>query len=223
MRAETLEPTRFTQPTATPRSTPRPTQTTAPTATATATTPEETAIPEPTATPEPTPTLTPVPVFAFVTGSASAKLTASDSAQGKKFGTSVAIDADTIIAGVPADFSKGTNAGAAVVFTRAGGVWTEQAKLVGDDTGVADLFGQVVVLSGDTAVIGAPGDTPVGTDSGSAYVFVRNGTLWTQQAKLTASDAGMADQFGLSAAISGNTIIIGAPTDEPAGVNSGSA
>ncbi|MCH8987788.1 MAG: hypothetical protein IIA92_03175 [Chloroflexi bacterium] len=216
----TPEPTATPQPTATPEptATPQPTATPAPTAT-----PQPTATPEPTATPQPTPTPTPVPVYAFVTGSASTKLAASDSALGKKFGTYVAIDGETIIAGVPADFSNGTDAGAAVVFTRADGVWTEQAKLVGDDTGPGDLLGQVVGLSGDTAVLGAVGDTPVGTDSGSAYVFVRSEGVWTQQAKLTAGDAGPGDQFGWSAAISGDTVIIGAPTDTPTGTNSGAA
>ena len=94
---------------------------------------------------------------------------------------------------------------------------------MGDDTGVADLLGQVVGLSSDTVVLGAPGDTPAGTDSGSAYVFVRSEGFWTQQAKLTASDAGLGDQFGRSAAISGDSIIIGAPTDTPTGADSGSA
>ncbi|NQW24433.1 MAG: hypothetical protein HQ475_13430 [SAR202 cluster bacterium] len=210
--AATPEPTQVPEATATPIPTPEPTAV-----------PEPTVTPEPTATPEPTPTPTPVPVYEFVNGSASTKLVASDSAQGKKFGTSVAIDSDTIIAGANADFSKGTDSGAAVVFTRVDGAWAEQAKLVGDDTGVGDLLGQVVALSGDTAVLGAVGDTPVGTNSGSAYVFVRSDGVWTQQAKLTASDAGAGDQFGWSAAISGDTIIIGAPTDSPAGTDSGSA
>ena len=160
---------------------------------------------------------------AFVTGSASVKLAANNSAQGKKFGTYVAIEAGTVIAGAPTDFSKGTNSGAAVVFTKADGIWTEQAKLVGDDTGAEDLLGQAVALSGETAVLGAPGDTPIGTGSGSAYVFVRSEGVWTQQAKLTASDAAMGDQFSQSAAISGDTIITGAPMDDSLGGNSGSA
>jgi hypothetical protein len=159
---------------------------------------------------------------AFVIGSVSMKLEASDSAQGKKFGTYVAIDGTTIIAGSPADFSKGTNSGAALVFTKADGVWTEQAKSAGADTGI-DLLGQVVAVSNDTVVLGATGDTPVDTGSGSAYVFARSGGVWTQQAKLIASDAGLGDQFGLSVAISGDTIIVGAPTDAPLGINSGSA
>ena len=222
---QTLEPTRVLEPTATPKPTPKPTlrPTATPAAPASTETVTATVAPDPTAAPEPTPTPTPVPVSSFVIGSTSAKLEASDSAQGKKFGTYVAIDGGTIIAGVPADFSKGTDSGAAVVFTKADGVWTQQAKLVGDDTGVDDLLGQVVSLSGDTAVLGAPGDTPVGTGSGSAYVFVRSEGIWTQQAKLTANDAGPGDQFGWSAAISGDTIIIGAPSDTPMGTDSGSA
>ena len=103
---QTLEPTRVLEPTATPKPTPKPTAA-----------PEPTAAAEPTATPEPTPTPTPVPVSSFVVGSASAKLAASDSAQDKKFGTYVAIDGDTIIAGSSADFSKGTDSGAAVVYS----------------------------------------------------------------------------------------------------------
>ena len=212
----TLEPT-----TAAPEGTETP-PTSRPAATPTAT-PAATAAPNATDTPEPTPVPTPVPAPAFVTGSTSVKLTASDSAQGKKFGTYVAIDGDTIIAGAPANFSKGTDSGAAVVFTKANGVWTEQTKLIGGDTGVDDLFGQVVGLSGDTAVLGAPGDTPVGTGSGSAYVFIRAGGAWIAEGKLTANDAASGDQFGWSAAISGDTIIVGAPKDTPAGIDSGSA
>jgi hypothetical protein len=222
---ETINTTRVPQTTVVPR--PRPTPTPNPTTVtpqATATTPEPTAeVPEATVEPEPTPAPTPAPVSAFVTGSASVKLAANNSAQGKKFGTYVAIEAGTVIAGAPTDFSKGTNSGAAVVFTKADGIWTEQAKLVGDDTGAEDLLGQAVALSGETAVLGAPGDTPIGTGSGSAYVFVRSEGVWTQQAKLTASDAAMGDQFGQSAAISGDTIIISAPMDDSLGGNSGSA
>ena len=171
----------------------------------------------------PTATPTSVPVYTFVAGSASIKLSSSDSSSGKLFGTDVAIDGDTVVASVHADFDKGTNAGAAVVFTRADGAWTEQAKLIGDDTGPGDLLGQSVGLSGDTVVLGAAGDTPMGTDSGAAYVFVRSDGVWTQQAKLTANDGGTSDKFGTSVAISGDSIIIGAPSDTPNGTDSGSA
>ena len=163
-----------------------------------------------------------MPVYAFVAGSASIKLAPSDSSPGKLFGTDVAIDGDTIVASVHADFDRGTNAGATVVFTRADGTWTQQSKLIGNDTGPGDLLGRSVGLSGDTAVLGAVGGTTMGTDSGAAYVFVRSDGVWTQQAKLTASDGGAGDKFGSSVAISGDSIIIGAPSDTPNGTNSGS-
>ena len=220
------EPTPVQEATATPRPTPRPTSTPRPTATPEPTAtiePTATPEPEPTATPPPMPTATPAPVYGFVTGSASTKLSASDSAQGKKLGNSVAIYGDTVIVGTHADFAKGTDSGAAVVFARTDGVWTEQAKLIGEDTSNGDLLGQAVAISGDTVVLGAIGDTPVGTDSGAAYAFARSEGVWTQQAKLIADDAGPGDKFGSSVAVSGDSIVIGTPSETPTGTDSGTA
>ena len=100
----------------------------------------------------------------------------------------MAINANTVIASAHADFDRGTNAGAAVVFTRSGSTWTQQAKLIGTNTGSGDQLGKSVGISGDTVVLGASGATPAGTDSGSAYVFVRSDGNWIQQAKLVADD-----------------------------------
>ncbi len=69
----------------------------------------------------------------------------------------------------------GTDSGSAYVFTRTGGVWSQQAKLTASDLAYADYFGVSVAVSGDTAVIGAYGDDDGGSDSGSAYVFTRTG------------------------------------------------
>ena len=66
---------------------------------------------------------------------------------------------------------------------------TEQAKLTASDAAAGDRFGISVAVSGETAVIGSPGDDDAASASGSAYVFVRSGGTWSQQAKLTASDA----------------------------------
>ncbi|MHC4789514.1 MAG: FG-GAP repeat protein, partial [Planctomycetota bacterium] len=96
------------------------------------------------------------------------------------------------------------DAGAAYPVTIDPTVVNEDAKLTASDAAAYDLFGSVA-LSGDTAVVGAPGDDHAsGTDAGSAYVFVRNGATWSEQAKLTASDAAADDRFGSSVAISGN-------------------
>ncbi len=102
------------------------------------------------------------------------------------------------------------NSGSAYVFTRSGGVWSQQAKLTASDPAAFDEFGYSVAVSGDTAVIGAYGDDDGGSDSGSAYVFTRTGGVWSQQAKLTASDAAASDWFGWSVAVSGDTAVIGA-------------
>ncbi|MFL5330019.1 MAG: beta strand repeat-containing protein [Gemmataceae bacterium] len=120
------------------------------------------------------------------------------------------------------------NQGAAYVFTRAGNVWTQQQRLVANDGSSADNFGISVALSsdGNTAIIGAWMDTVSMANQGSAYVFTRSGTLWTQQQRLTASDAGAQDYFGLSVGVSGdgNTAIVGAYADDiGANVDQGSA
>ena len=144
-----------------------------------------------------------------------AKLTASDGAAFDRFGRAVAIDGDTAVVGASWD-------GSAYVFVRSGATWAEQAKLVASDA-AGDHFGNSVSLSGDTAVVGAPHDDDAGSESGSAYVFVRSGTTWTEEAKLTASDAAAGDWFGFSVSLSGDTAVVGAWRDDDARTDSGSA
>jgi hypothetical protein len=86
-----------------------------------------------------------------------------------------------------------------------------QQILTASDRAKGDLFGFDVAISGDTALVGAPDDDVNGVDQGSAYVFVRSGTTWIQQAKLTANDGAAGDAFGNAVSISGNTAVIGAP------------
>src|SRR3990170_3477779 len=104
------------------------------------------------------------------------------------------------------------------------GFCSEEFKLAAHDVAKDDYFGYSVAISGDVAIVGSPYDDNVGVDSGSAYVFARNGERWEQQAKLTASDAAIYDNFGYSVAISGDVAIVGSPYDEnDAGYWSGSA
>ena len=152
-----------------------------------------------------------------------AKLTASDAAAGDEFGRSVSISGDTIIVGANSNDSVGPDSGAAYVFTRSGTTWTQQAKLTASDASAGDFFGYSVSISGDTAIVGANLDDDAGSSSGSAYVFVRSGTTWTQQAKLTALDGATNDHFGHGVAISGDTAIVGSYWDDDAGSGSGSA
>jgi hypothetical protein len=154
---------------------------------------------------------------------AEVKITASDAAAYDNFGVSVAISGDTAIVGARYDDDAGDRSGSAYIFVRNGTSWTQQAKLAASDTAAGDEFGLSVAVSGDTAIVGARYDDDAGDRSGSAYIFVRNGTSWTQQAKLTASDAAAGNEFGVSVAISGEVAIVGAWRDDDAGDASGSA
>jgi len=148
-----------------------------------------------------------------------AKLLASDGAASDYFGQSVSISGDTALVGAYGNLNKGS----AYVFIRTGATWTEQAKLTASDGVAIDYFGSSVSLSGDTAVIGAWGDDDKGSGSGSAYVFKRSGSTWSQQAKLTASDGAASDLFGVSVSLSGDTAVIGAYGDDDKGSASGSS
>ncbi len=139
------------------------------------------------------------------------KLTASDGTQDAGFGTSVALSGDTIVVGAPRDDLAHFSPGSAYVFVRSGNVWSQQQKLTASDRAAIDSFGRSVAISGDTVVIGAPQDDDHGIDSGSAYVFVRTGTVWSQQQKLTSSSGQSDDMFGYSVALSGDTALIGSP------------
>jgi len=159
-----------------------------------------------------------------------AKLIASDGAATDFFGTSVAIEGDTIVVGADgADLDVDTvrDSCSVYVYTRSGSSWTEQAKLTASDGASSDWFGFSVAISGDTLVVGALGDdTDNGGDVGSAYVFIRSDADtndWTEQAKLTAIDGSPDEKFGSSVAISGETVVVTAPADAVVGVKSGSA
>ena len=88
--------------------------------------------------------------------------------------------------------------------------WIEEAKLKAFDANEGDDFGWSVSLSGNAAVIGAQGDDDNELNSGSAHVYRHDGTVWIEEAKLTASNAGSAAVFGFSVAINGNIAMIGA-------------
>jgi hypothetical protein len=151
------------------------------------------------------------------------KLTASDGTGANFFGFSVGASGDTAVIGAHGNDALGGDAGAAYVFTRTAGVWTQQQKLTAADAAPVDLFGVSVAVNGDTALVGAALDDDMGADSGSAYVFTRTAGVWTQQAKLTASDGAPGDVFGTSGAVDGDAVIVGAYGDDDNGINSGSA
>ncbi|APR88448.1 Thiamin-phosphate pyrophosphorylase [Minicystis rosea] len=151
------------------------------------------------------------------------KVTAPDGAANDYFGRSISMTGDTVVIGAPLDDDNGSNSGSAYVFVRSGSVWTQQQKLTAPDGTADDSFGESVAISGDTVVVSARLDDDKGSNSGSAYVFVRSSGVWTLQQKLTASDGAANDSFGTSVALSGDTAVIGAYADDTTVVNAGSA
>jgi hypothetical protein len=174
-----------------------------------------------------------------------AYLKASNTDANDRFGT-VAVSGDTVVVGAVGESSNATGvngdqsdnsattSGAAYVFVRSGTTWTQQAYLKASNTGAVDQFGSSVAVSGDTVVVGASGEDSNATGvngnqsddidyngSGAAYVFVRSGTTWSQQAYLKASNTGNYDAFGASVAVSGDTVVVGAYLEDSSarGVN----
>lgn len=129
-----------------------------------------------------------------------------------QFGYGMAFSGNTVVIGAPKSDDMGTDSGSGYVFVRQSqGVWTQQGpKLLPADGRAGQWFGFSVALSGDTAVFTAPFDNDNGTASGAAYVFVRSGNTWVQQAKLKSADNRSGDVFGIAGAISGDRIVVGA-------------
>ncbi len=136
---------------------------------------------------------------------------------GDMFGSSVTAEGDTLLVGSPGAVINGHRLGAVYVFRWQTGNWVLEDTLTASDGNLYDYFGYCVSLSGDTVVVGALCDDDNGESSGSAYVFRFNGSEWTEEAKLTASDGAAQEYFGTAACISENTVVIGKQTDAATG------
>jgi hypothetical protein len=181
-----------------------------------------------------------------VTWSQQAYVKASNASAGDIFGAYVALSADGSIMAVSAEYegsaASGINgnqadnsapeAGAAYVFTRDGITWSQQAYVKASNTGAGDSFGAPVALSADgsmlavgayredSAAIGIGGNQSDNSSpsAGAVYMFIRSGTMWSQQAYVKASNTGAEDSFGSSVALSadGSTLAVGAPGEDSA-------
>jgi hypothetical protein len=164
-----------------------------------------------------------------------ARLTALQADENDFFGTSVVLNGDTLAiaargedgssTGVNGDQSSdgAPNSGAVYVFERSGASWSQTAYLKASNTGADDLFGWGLGLDGDTLAVGARGEDSAATgvggnqsdesahEAGAAYVFVRSAGLWAQQAYLKPSNTRENFVFGCSVAVSGDTVVVGAP------------
>lgn len=129
-------------------------------------------------------------------------------------GISVSLAGGKALIGAYGDDDRGANAGAAYVFRTQNGAWIEEAKFLASDGVAGDVFGTSVSISSDpvmgmVAIAGAWKQPANGPQSGAAYIFRLNGTIWEEEAKLAASDGAAYDRFGRSVSIAGGIAVVG--------------
>jgi len=152
------------------------------------------------------------------------KLLASDGAQSDRLGGAVAISGDTAVLGARFEGELGNNAGAVYVFVRnSTGSWVEQAKLTAGDGSANHLFGTDVDIADDTIIVGAADGSNGATNSGTAYIFVRDQGSWSEQQKLPFPNASGGDAVGISVAVWGDTAVVGAYRDDDVRIDDGAA
>jgi len=147
-------------------------------------------------------------------------------AAGDKFGYSVSTTSSLAAVGAYGDDDHGSEAGRAYLFGRntgGGDNWGQFASLVPTDPAAGDQFGWSISNTSNLAIIGAPGDDDQGPSAGSAYVFSRQGGVYTQTAKLLPAAVTGGDNFGFSASITTNFALVGTPYDDDYGPDSGAA
>lgn len=173
-------------------------------------------------------------VFEYIAGTwmQTAYVKASNTDIRDRFGSAIGIDGDWLAVGAPHEDSDSTGAqsgvsssGAAYMFRRTGGVWSQVAFVKASNAGWADLFGQRLAISGDRLVVGAPGEASSSSGvngnqadnslgySGAAYIFDYVGGAWGQVAYLKAQYPGEFDSFGFAVDVSGDQVVVGAFSD----------
>lgn len=153
-------------------------------------------------------------------------LRAPDRGADQRFGSSIAINSDTLVVGASLSDAGGANAGTVYIYERdptSAEGWHLDTEFRGEDTVEGDQFGGVLASHGSTIVVGVPNDSDVGVESGAAYAFVRRGSGWEEVEKVVADAAQANDQFGFSVSLSGETLVVGAHFDSDRGVDAGSA
>ena len=144
-----------------------------------------------------------------------AKLIGSENSAFDGFGISVAIKDDRIVCGAFGNSPPNqSEVGSAYVFRRINGLWIQEQELSASDGAPLARFGLSVAMNADTVAVGADGDAELGFYSGAVYVFTFDGSTWVQQQKLHAQDPQESASFGYHIAMSGDTLVAGAPQNQ---------
>lgn len=143
-----------------------------------------------------------------------AKLVAKPAFANDTLGGNVALKNNMALLGVIKRDDKGEDAGAVFAFEKEAKSWSQKQILTANDANAGDAFGQSIALTTEFLVIGSPRSDSPRKDSGSAYVYIRDKNTWRFQAKLTAKDGAEGDLFGISVAIDGETILVGADLND---------
>lgn len=158
-----------------------------------------------------------------------AKLVPADATAGDRFGHSVAVDEETIVAGALDNNGNGSGGGAAYVFERhEGGTdnWGQVAKLLASDGAGGDGLGRSISIDGDVVAVGSSRDHENGYNSGAVYIFERHEggrDNWGQTGKLLPSGGGDDDRFAWSVSVSEDVLIAAARGDDDNGDWAGAA
>ncbi len=150
-----------------------------------------------------------------------AKLVASPPYANDTLGGNVALKSRFAILGVRNRDDAGDNAGAVVTFEHMANNWSQTQILTAPDAKAGDAFGQSIALTERVLVIGAPHSDSPHEDTGAVYVYVRDNNSWIFQTKLTANDGTSGDLFGISVAIDGSTVLVGADLNDEQAENAG--
>ena len=150
------------------------------------------------------------------------KIIANDASAGNKFGNSLSSNGEYLAVGSKFSDEKGKDSGAAYIFTGTIKKWYQQYKIVPEDGANEDYFGFDVAIYGDFVAVSSNYDDDAGNDSGSVYVFQKNGIQWLQSQKITARDGQFEDFFGTSVDMNGNRLVVGSKGVDDNGLSSGS-
>ena len=150
-----------------------------------------------------------------------AMLKTNNAAAGDRFGFRVALHGNRLAVGAPFQSDIAKDSGAVYLFHRHKGTWTEQAMLKASNAAASDHFGISIGLDGNRLAIGAFWQDDIAPNSGAAYVFTYHKGVWQEQAFIKASNAAANDGFGFSVDIKGNTLAVGAHSQDDLAGNSG--